>query len=357
MNEIAQQLKLGKQVVELLDAAECLEISTLAGQSAEEFHSKLTAINSERKIHKIMPSLAQVSEWISKANQQLASSPQTEEIPAGPTYVNFEYDPEIVEMISMSPLALPLPGKLLAEKGVPVLDIPIAVLLTNAPGDVSLRVGTKAPAKSESKTMMQIPSSTGGNVNSITFGTVKEEISVGRFRTTEDLVHPSKRAAPVVDAPINPRHQLMRSTLPETNEGVSPHSRRYVRGVLHTNRGQVLWGAIFTIACQLIIPIGIMAALMLLMKDQQQAMFQWVPGWFIVLPFLVFVFGLLYFLVSFHASCRVCGQKCFVPRECLKNKKAHHLPVLGYILPTALHMLVFRWFRCAHCGTPIRLKE
>jgi hypothetical protein len=69
------------------------------------------------------------------------------------------------------------------------------------------------------------------------------------------------------------------------------------------------------------------------------------------------VFGLLYFLVSFHASCRVCGQKCFVPRECLKNKKAHHLPVLGYILPTALHMLVFRWFRCAHCGTPIRLKE
>jgi hypothetical protein len=66
---------------------------------------------------------------------------------------------------------------------------------------------------------------------------------------------------------------------------------------------------------------------------------------------------LLYFLVSFHASCRVCGQKCFVPRECLKNKKAHHLPVLGYILPTALHMLVFRWFRCAHCGTPIRLKE
>ena len=357
MNQIAQQLKLSKQVISLLDAADCGEIETLAKQSAEELHSKLTAINREKNIYKKMPSQAQVNDWISKAQQQIGASAVVAETPTGPRYVNFEYDPEVLEMIAMSPLALPLPGKLLAAKGVPVHDIPIAVLLTNAPGDVSLRVGTKAPDKSEPKSTVQIPSTAGGNVNSISFGTVKEEISFGRLRSTEELVDPSKRAAPVVDAPVNPRHQLMRTTLPETNLGVNPNSRRYVRGVLHANRGQVIWGAIFTIACQLIIPIGICAALMLLLKDQKKAMFQWVPSWFIVLPFLVFVFGLLYFLVSFHANCRVCGQKCFVPRECLKNKKAHHVPLLGYILPTAIHMLVFRWFRCAHCGTPIRLKE
>ncbi len=357
MKEITKQLKLSKQVVALLEAAECREISMLASQSAQEFHHKLTDINQKQKIYKKMPSLSHVSGWISKASQYLENQPVDEEIPSGPSYVNFEFDPEVLEMIAMSPMALPLPGKLLAQKKVSVQDIPVAILLTNAPGDVSLRVATKAPADNEQKTIIKIPSATGGHVNSISFGTVKEEISIGRYRSMEELVPHSKRAAPVVDAPINPRHTLMRSTLPETNEGVNPQSRRYVRGVLHANRGQVIWGALFTVASQLIIPIGIVAAFMLLLKDQKVALFQWVPNWFIALPFLVFVFGLLYFLVSVHASCRVCGQKCFVPRNCLKNKKAHYVPVLGYIFPTALHMLAFRWFRCTHCGTPIRLKE
>ena len=56
-------------------------------------------------------------------------------------------------------------------------------------------------------------------------------------------------------------------------------------------------------------------------------------------------------------SCLICWQKLFIHRSHLKNAKAHHLPVLGYILPLCFHLLVFRWFRCTHCGTPVRLKE
>jgi hypothetical protein len=31
--------------------------------------------------------------------------------------------------------------------------------------------------------------------------------------------------------------------------------------------------------------------------------------------------------------------------------------VIGYIFPLCVHIILFRWFRCTHCGTPIRLKE
>jgi hypothetical protein len=55
--------------------------------------------------------------------------------------------------------------------------------------------------------------------------------------------------------------------------------------------------------------------------------------------------------------CRICNQLLFVPRRVNKNSKAHHAPLLGYIVPTALHLLVFRWFRCTYCGTAVRVKE
>jgi hypothetical protein len=41
----------------------------------------------------------------------------------------------------------------------------------------------------------------------------------------------------------------------------------------------------------------------------------------------------------------------------LKNRKAHHIPVLGYVFAVAVHIVLFRWFRCTYCGTPVRLKE
>jgi hypothetical protein len=56
-------------------------------------------------------------------------------------------------------------------------------------------------------------------------------------------------------------------------------------------------------------------------------------------------------------SCRICGQKLFAHRTHLKNSRAHHVPGLGYILPLCVQVILFRWFRCSHCGTPIRLKE
>jgi hypothetical protein len=47
----------------------------------------------------------------------------------------------------------------------------------------------------------------------------------------------------------------------------------------------------------------------------------------------------------------------YVPKHCLKNRKAHHLPLFGYIGAVALQVMVFKWYNCTFCGTSIRIKK
>ena len=77
----------------------------------------------------------------------------------------------------------------------------------------------------------------------------------------------------------------------------------------------------------------------------------------LVLPLLVPVFGLFYLFFAVGTRCRVCGQRLFLLQRCHKHKKAHHRRGLGYVLPMSIHMLLFKWFRCTHCGTAVRLKK
>jgi hypothetical protein len=106
-----------------------------------------------------------------------------------------------------------------------------------------------------------------------------------------------------------------------------------------------------------VLPAAVISSGLLLLSDQLPERFGWVPSWLLIFPILLPVIGVAWLIWSSGGSCRVCGQKLFVPRSCLKNVKAHRLPGLGYILPLCLHVLLFHWFRCTHCGTPIRLKK
>jgi hypothetical protein len=49
--------------------------------------------------------------------------------------------------------------------------------------------------------------------------------------------------------------------------------------------------------------------------------------------------------------------RLYVPKHCLKNKKAHYLPYFGYIGSVGLHVMLFKWFNCPLCGTSNRIKE
>lgn len=65
--------------------------------------------------------------------------------------------------------------------------------------------------------------------------------------------------------------------------------------------------------------------------------------------------AILYFTVSLQCRCRVCRAPLFSLRHFMRNKQAHHLPILGYTFATALHVVLFFWFRCQACGTSQKL--
>jgi hypothetical protein len=153
------------------------------------------------------------------------------------------------------------------------------------------------------------------------------------------------------------RIALLRAPRPETNAGRKPGSNFYIRGVLH-DRPYVVWfGGLFALLLQICLPLAVIAAPLLILSDQVPERFSWVPHWIIAFPIALPVLALFYALVSARAKCRVCGQRIYLPKHCLKNKKAHHLPLLGHIGAAALHVITFKWFNCTFCGTSIRIKK
>ncbi|CAN5187868.1 hypothetical protein BH23VER1_BH23VER1_24200 [soil metagenome] len=67
-------------------------------------------------------------------------------------------------------------------------------------------------------------------------------------------------------------------------------------------------------------------------------------------------FGIVHLLIASRVRCKVCSCHLLFARRCHKNIKAHRLFPLGWVGSTALHGIVFRWFRCMYCGTPTQLQ-
>lgn len=66
----------------------------------------------------------------------------------------------------------------------------------------------------------------------------------------------------------------------------------------------------------------------------------------LILPVLIFV------VCSGGANCTVCNVKVFSLRKFGYNRYAHNWPLVGQLLPTALHVIFCLWYRCPACGTP-----
>ncbi len=56
-----------------------------------------------------------------------------------------------------------------------------------------------------------------------------------------------------------------------------------------------------------------------------------------------------------RAVCSVCRVRIFSFKKYSHNREAHWMPLLGYALPTALHIAFRFWFRCPACGSPQKL--
>lgn len=277
--------------------------------------------------------------------------------------VNFEAEPDVIEMLSVAPFALPIPARTLAEKGIAPSEIPVAPLLNRALGDLDVRVTVERPRRKDLPAAPADGRRAGAaaavQVADLGFSFGRRGFDPSKIRTIEDAQGdaPLVRVATAKAGPEDERLTLLRSPRPETNAGRKPGSRFYIRGVLHDRPFLVWFGGLFVVLLQLCIPLAVIAAPLLILSDQVPEKFSWVPGWVIAFPIALPVLALLYGLVGARAKCRVCAQRMYVPKHCLKNRKAHHLPLLGHIGAVALHVMVFKWFNCTFCGTSIRIKK
>lgn len=340
---------IGKASLELLEAAGFADAEALAKAGLDELANELERANSILQISKRVPGRSNVEKWIASA-RDITGAPEGAPVEVRMP-VNHEVIPKVATMLAAAPFAIPLPARFLVEQQVTVGDIPAAILLNRYSGDLEVKVDEQIP---KSTRPIAVPSS---NVRIADNAATRREIDVSRVKSTDTMVGGVVRPVTMKTADEDERVALIRGPRMETNRGRDPQSRRYIRGVMHGYPIRMALGAVVTLMVFFMLPTAIVSSLLLLLSEEMPQRFGWVPKWLLVFPVSLPVFGLLYLIWGIGCSCRVCGQKIFSPRMCLKNAKAHHIRGLGHIIPVSLHMLLFKWFRCTYCGTPIRLKK
>lgn len=334
---------------ELLEAAGFPNAESLAKTGVAELAKELERANRILQIAERTPDRDSVEAWIASARDLtgLTNGPEEEEaIP-----VNHEILPEVAAMLESAPFAIPLSARLLVDRELAVSDIPPAILLNRHSGDLEVKVEERIPAPKHGRAI-----ATSNNLR-IADTSARKEIDTSRIKTFEAMGVPTARPFAPIAVNGDDRIALIRAPLVETNRGRDPQSRFYIRGVLHSHPVSIGFGALVTLVMSIMLPLGIISALLLLLSAEMPGRFDWVPEWILVFPLSLPVFGIAYLIWGLQGKCRICTQKIFVPKLCLKNSKAHRIRGLGHVIPVSIHILLFKWFRCPYCGTPVRLKK
>ena len=377
MVKLADTPGIGQRAKELLDAVGYGTAPALAAADVAQLLAELKKANDVLRIMPKPPAKSTLTRWIREARKVSQAAAREAEAPEAPVksrpapatprepdkeptrLVNFEADPAVDEMLENAPVALPLPGRVFIDLGLGVSEIVSGILLTRAAGDLEISVEAKPPPKAPAGPRVQLESRPRLMVE--ISAPVRRGLDVTKLRTvTEVKAQQEEAVANEEQADQRTEHfhgDHLRGPREETNRGKSPSSRKFIRGVLHPQPWKLRIGALAALGCAFLVPLAVPAGVLLLLSDVVPEKFSWVPGWFLLFPAILPLFGVLYFTVGFSGKCRVCGQRVFVPRRCRRHAKAHHVRWIGHIVPTGLHLLLFQWFRCIFCGTPIRLKE
>ena len=327
----------------LLEAAGFQTVASLARISTIALQRELTRANELLRITSSVPETAQLRQWIDAARE--TSGINDAAVDDGQTGASGE-EPTLQQLLETAPMAVPLPARMLVENKLGVADVPSAVPLDEIACYLDKDRMVESASGKSSNGYVRLSESSGGRV----------EIDTSRLRSFEEFVDPS--APPVVPSQNDAdRIALIRSPRKESNEGRDPSSRSYLRGILHKSPVRIYFGALVTLTMMLSIPLAAASAFLLLASTHLPKFFSWVPSWLLVFPLSLPLIALFYAVYGNICSCRVCCQKLFVPKSHLKSPRAHHVKLLGHIFPLCVHIILFRWFRCTHCGTPIRLKE
>jgi len=251
--------------------------------------------------------------------------------------VNFENDPKVRAMLEGAPEAQLVPVNLLKENNIRVSDIAKGVLLSECQGDVEMKVMTSQQIAEHKRHLNEVR---------------RTALLKSRIRNFDDANNGNLHVKPLSKGETRDVVTLSEGL----NAGLKPSSRRFIRGVLHPEPWKVKIAAFFSVLAQFFLAIFFIGAISLIIYNQMYEVphLEW---WIGGLGIGLVLSGLSYLIWGLRARCRICGQRQFAPKMCLKNRKAHHIKLIGYILPTALHAMFYHWFYCIYCGTAVRLKK
>lgn len=174
----------------------------------------------------------------------------------------------------------------------------------------------------------------------VAFPTVRKE-----FRPFQpEIIAPS---SPIRKVAEKPRRKATRSYQTTSYVTIKEADKRYrqKKGIKHLTPFHTWMGA--AAVCLLFTSTisGIILSVVMLLNDMR--------GWTTILlcfgPWLLSL--VLYLSLALPRVCSICHAPIFSFKKYSRNKAAHHLVLLGYVFATALHALLFRWFRCPACGS------
>ena len=346
MHKLQDISTLSADVIDLLEAVGYLDVSDLLEADKEKLQAELFLANEKLKIVDHSPSVDEVVRWQEVVANHCslevkgASLHEADEekvaVSTQAAVIDFENDSEVQEMLQSCPAAVPLDPALIRRHDLKVADIAEGVLLTNCEGDVEVNLAVREPLSKEQQREEKA---------------ARKGLQLSRIRSFDEIDGAPEHIKPLERG--EPKEVVVPSQ--NVNEGVSPESRRFVRGVLHHTPWRVRLGAFTAVSTILVFVVNVMGIPALLYYEHVSGltMLSWVVGLFVSLV----VSALCYIVFGLRARCCVCGQRAFVSKQCLKHRKAHRMALLGYVFPTALHAIFFRWFYCIYCGTPLRLKK
>ncbi|NCF13317.1 MAG: hypothetical protein GWP68_08075 [Verrucomicrobiaceae bacterium] len=362
------------KAIELLEALGYLDVSDLRDADVKSLIAELVKANKVLEIMPDDPSESILKKWLKLANEQDESAgkvssekaakknsgkgqgAQSDDSEAGTSekqksakkkpapkkpakreLVNFEKDTDMMQMLSLSPVAEPLDPLLMADEDLSMDDITDGILLNQCEDDVKINIMT-----------------TLGRADSLFRKDEVERagLNSSRIRNFDDLDSTVQYVKPLDRGPQKEAVTLSE----ELNQGVDSRSRKFIKGVFHTQVKTVRIAAVTAILFVAILVINI-ASLLGLFFYRTNLEAGVVMGWVMGLLLLLIITAATYVYFGTRARCVVCRQPPLMPKKCIKHKKAHHVKGIGYILPTALQLLVYKWFYCTYCGTALRLKK
>lgn len=384
MTDLSQIQGIEAAAREQLRQAGILTIQQLASSDAEQLADRFerVASSSDEEL------LANLRGWISKAqnlietkHQRLGEEPLSPQASAYEPGVpdqelrrfNYEKDPKNLKRSAATPEAIRMTGQSIEEAGIEEAGIEVAQspedkMLCDEEGGNHIQEAKRSnPSPTRKK-----PDQT-WTVSNATFSEKeKPRFDPATLRTggNDTLAkHPfdvngkdRQRVGPAIgktddDDPEMQRKQLICTPLASTNRGKHPESRRFIRGVLHHHPWKIRFGAVVTLLLLILLPIALLSGFLLFALGEAPVSFSWVPPWLIYFPLLLPVAALAYAIWGYPGKCLICRQRLFAKKAAFKHIKAHRLFGMGYIIPLCIHALIFHWFRCSSCGTPVRLKK